>query len=153
MTIKNCPQCGGDHFGSVKCPFSDAGAANQQQSDPAVVTQGADHYEPTTRVPQSSVVLSPLEEGLRAWEPISTAPKDGTEILAAVADISAPNGTRIEIILWDLNFWWRWRTVKLKEPASPTHWMPLPAPPDAALSRLREATHEEEKATRGDVKC
>lgn len=50
--------------------LSDAGVANQQQTDPAVVTQGADHHEPTTRVAESesSSLTSDVVVDLRAQD-------------------------------------------------------------------------------------
>lgn len=63
------------------------------------------------------------------WQPIETAPKDGTRILAFSA--KAPGGPRIDLT-W-------WRNVKengyvgwgeFNETYWPaTHWMPLPVPP------------------------
>ena len=59
------------------------------------------------------------------WQPIATAPKDGTEFLGFVG-ASYQGG--VVVIHWDKNdgfidwgadFW------------EPTHWMPLPAPPAA----------------------
>lgn len=62
------------------------------------------------------------------WQPIETAPKDGTRILA----IAPPDGHQIVAwgqskrrANWRINFetgpaWW----------GAPTHWIPLPAPPE-----------------------
>lgn len=61
------------------------------------------------------------------WQPIETAPKDGSQILMFAQPVSAPDGRfgigcfiewRGEGMLWD----WTWGF-------QPTHWMPLPAPP------------------------
>lgn len=73
------------------------------------------------------------------WQPIETAPKDGTPILAfhpfkfandkedAVCDVTA----------WDVRggFWFN-RTAsnyyqRCSEGAQPTHWMPLPPAPES----------------------
>lgn len=74
------------------------------------------------------------------WQPIETAPKDGTRILAT-------NGSRVFIAYWIENasvnptegpeepHWIEfecedyWYSVHLFGSAAPTHWMPLPAPP------------------------
>lgn len=67
------------------------------------------------------------------WEPIETAPKDGTKILLFVVtpkgdpwtvSVGQPDGwTSIETGRWDGSW--------LKEMAGePTHWMPLPTPPN-----------------------
>lgn len=65
------------------------------------------------------------------WKPIETAPKDGTEILAW-------NGESVQQSWWDDTVyrqgkWCIWRDAKLGhiywlDPV-PTHWMPLPLPP------------------------
>lgn len=63
------------------------------------------------------------------WQPIETAPKDGTELLLFSAG-------QIDCGYWSTSVWvasggaWiiyesRSDTVEL----SPTHWMPLPEPP------------------------
>lgn len=49
-----------------------------------------------------------------AWQPIATAPKDGTVILAY-------NGERVLV---------RWSDIDNCHP-QPTHWFPLPSPPDS----------------------
>ena len=61
------------------------------------------------------------------WRPIETAPKDGTEVLVFVppnrlsvnpfvAQARNPTGAQ----------WWARRVGSIK----PTHWMPLPDPPE-----------------------
>jgi hypothetical protein len=59
------------------------------------------------------------------WQPIETAPKDGTLILvwrAAVLDRVAHHG----IDMWsDKSQAW-WSSLPSQQP---THWMPLPEPP------------------------
>ena len=61
------------------------------------------------------------------WQPISTAPKDGTRILIANAKAVATAG-------WENSIWWSkcggWSDdddLTAAEP--PTHWMPLPDVP------------------------
>ena len=64
-----------------------------------------------------------------AWRPISEAPKDGTRITLAVA------GGRV----WP-QCWWRkmqrvpdrWESFIGRVPINPTHWMPLPSPPESS---------------------
>ncbi len=78
------------------------------------------------------------------WQPIETAPKDGTPILASL-------GPFMYIVFWsdhpDLKHpyaWWEqghaeWENEKLIGyhehfyPASPTHWLPLPKLPKEGL--------------------
>lgn len=61
------------------------------------------------------------------WQPISTAPKDGTDILGY-------DGYQMTTVTWfEIGKWW-----SLVAPGSyaedsewtPTHWMPLPEPPE-----------------------
>ena len=66
------------------------------------------------------------------WQPIETAPKDGTKILMYYPQ---PNiGTRkamaISIGAWHLKgaAWHREGGKKIRY-TLPTHWMPLPSPP------------------------
>lgn len=74
------------------------------------------------------------------WQPIETAPKDGTEILIFCED----DHWAIDIVKWEQfgnDFYWaRARCVDglhINEKA--THWMPLPALPDADYAKNREA--------------
>jgi len=64
------------------------------------------------------------------WQPIETAPKDGTEILAYYGQ---EGRGQILILAWDENWWGPgngdWVLNGEKDYATPTHWMPLPAPP------------------------
>lgn len=79
----------------------------------------------------------------REWQPIETCPKDGSEFLAWVqAEYSSRddegNHHRTEISFIDI-ISWRWDPVTgpyhglqfspIRDPA-PTHWMPLPEPPE-----------------------
>jgi hypothetical protein len=68
------------------------------------------------------------------WDPIETAPKDGDRVLAVCADAQYP---RVNITWW-ADDGWRFMPQPDKfiapGPAHwfPTHWMPLPAPPDVS---------------------
>lgn len=65
------------------------------------------------------------------WQPIETAPKDGTRVLIA-------SGTDVVLAFFDNNagMWceneydnlW-WGPTDTARYDGPTHWMPLPAPP------------------------
>jgi hypothetical protein len=77
------------------------------------------------------------------WQPIDTAPKDGTKILAYhKCDYLYSTGERktfecIEIVRWGEVMQWDnpedeydWMTgSNFDEQINPTHWMPLPKPP------------------------
>lgn len=52
------------------------------------------------------------------WQPIETAPKDGTWFLAYEADVPMYTAH------WDEDGWY-----DLEWKCRPTHWMPLPEPP------------------------
>jgi hypothetical protein len=72
------------------------------------------------------------------WQPIETAPRDGTEI-----DLWA-SGRRWADCHWHLGEWLRWQSDSVDEEpthkriAFPTHWMPLPPAPggDAGEAEL-----------------
>jgi hypothetical protein len=62
------------------------------------------------------------------WQPIETAPKDGTIILAVKAGKGHGGYT---IIFWDDDFEWSGYTAEEEKRLvkfQPTHWMPLPEP-------------------------
>ena len=60
------------------------------------------------------------------WQPIETAPKDGTKILAYDPD----RGGSCEILYWGS---WKgkgaWQDDEANGYYEPSHWMPLPEPP------------------------
>jgi hypothetical protein len=61
------------------------------------------------------------------WQPIETAPKDGTKVLAYTND-----GYKYPLIcqcVWGDGAWWPDVWESPDEPLSPTHWMPLLTPP------------------------
>lgn len=62
------------------------------------------------------------------WQPIETAPKDGTDIL-----LSGPHSNHGWVIK-SARFWigsW-WSNGNRGIGPDPSHWMPLPAPPAVA---------------------
>lgn len=67
------------------------------------------------------------------WLPIETAPKDGSSVLC-FAPISGTRFRRILVLRWDETgrHGSHWLTdVHSFVPFEPTHWQPLPAPPDS----------------------
>ncbi len=72
---------------------------------------------------------------LREWRPIETAPKDGTEIIltgrysrtAGPAIHNREYVMRVTTGYWSAN---RWQTGNFGMWEEPTHWKPLPEPPD-----------------------
>jgi hypothetical protein len=68
-----------------------------------------------------------------AWQPIETAPKDGTTVLT----LRIFNG---EPQICDARYFafhdaWGQRSWRYPAEAGPTHWMPLPAPPAIATGK------------------
>ena len=67
------------------------------------------------------------------WQPIETAPKDGTRILVScVYEVEGQTHS------YEWADWWGWDDEwegwldfpsQIPAPVPPTHWMPLPAPP------------------------
>lgn len=87
------------------------------------------------------------------WQPIDTAPKDGTEIILAILGV---NSHWVHIGWYAPNDPFQWRfiddfsitptgccededgdriSVNGAKPASVTHWMPLPEPPSPTESQ------------------
>jgi hypothetical protein len=60
------------------------------------------------------------------WQPIETAPKDGTPILGFMPSDDFSPITGIEVIWWDFGAWLMGCEAVIDHP---THWMPLPDPP------------------------
>ena len=58
------------------------------------------------------------------WQPIKTAPKDGTQVLGYFDG-------HVVVMLWFTysNDYTCWETVDAETEVDPTHWMPLPNPP------------------------
>lgn len=68
---------------------------------------------------------APVPSNRDGWHPISTAPKDGTAILAKLTDSDIPMPVRFGKGKWAVT----WDCYPLSEFDGPTHWKPLPAPP------------------------
>jgi hypothetical protein len=70
------------------------------------------------------------EGSVTGWQPIETAPKDGSEFLAF-----GPQG--ICVTIWDAS-WRAFFSVPGRWGLRPTHWQPLPEPPSSLPSSLPE---------------
>jgi hypothetical protein len=68
---------------------------------------------------------APSTEGLREWQPIETAPRDGTEILTFSDRIGLGN-----MVLYWADGYWREKANGLGLKYEPTHWQPLPPSPE-----------------------
>lgn len=60
------------------------------------------------------------------WQPIDTAPRDGTEILICDA-VTTYTPYRAYPALWEPEY--GWRDPDWDGGYDPTHWMPMPPPP------------------------
>lgn len=68
-------------------------------------------------------IKMPDAPGLLDWQPIETAPKDGTMILAG-------RNQAIDLVRWGEEWnGMNWLDAGGHVIGRPTHWMPLPAPP------------------------
>ncbi len=62
----------------------------------------------------------------QTWQPIETAPRDGTQILACLWAYGQPGGERrYEVVSWECDGW----ASEAYPIYPPTHWMPLPPSP------------------------
>jgi hypothetical protein len=63
------------------------------------------------------------------WHPIETAPRGGTEVLVCLWAYGDPSqGERhMSVAFWEHDTW----TTEQAPLWPPTHWQPLPAPPEA----------------------
>jgi hypothetical protein len=88
----------------------------------------------------AALAQAPVAQG---WQPIETAPKDGTEVLLWLQ----PPYNSIEKARW-FDLWGNWQIGEFPEDsdeycgigsALPTHWMPIPTPPVIAHSADKES--------------
>lgn len=101
---------------------------------------------PAGSEPADSQPLAALGSPSEAWQPISTAPKDGRNVMIY--------GIAFHRELWGIGYYWKgvpgdgegWVTFAFHSAPddlfrgtfNPTHWMPLPAPP----ARPADTTHK-----------
>lgn len=64
------------------------------------------------------------------WQPIETAPKDGTKILVCITYGLDGGWETIQWVDWQKGpFVWPIYQDRIDIPFPPTHWQPLPEPP------------------------
>jgi hypothetical protein len=117
-------------------------------------------YEYTMNSQSISSSPAPSTEGLREWQPIETAPKDGTSILACVAGASVPviakwvvtprHGKWVAADEDDFDSMEDWAEYVSAHDFPATHWMPLPPAPDAARAALAGSTHASDCAVHNE---
>lgn len=73
------------------------------------------------------------------WRPIETAPKDGTPVLGYCQPRYVESGKPMSFSYQAIIWWrgerygdsqWKWRLHHSDSAVEPTHWQPLPAPPE-----------------------
>jgi len=82
----------------------------------------------TGNIDESCAIAVPTEPASGKWQPINTAPKDGTWVLT----FSAPWAVAPAVLRWHGDRWWDDEVERpgVIEAWWPTHWMPLPNPPE-----------------------
>ena len=94
-----------------------------------------DHHRDLARA--AIAALNPPPGNGGGWQPIETAPKDGTYVLIATESHDGGMTTACWDAEWSSSSGW-WLLDNGKDPeiplrgAEPTHWMPLPAAPSIA---------------------
>lgn len=63
------------------------------------------------------------------WKEIASAPKDGTPILVACV------GKTPVTCMWSQSGYGQWVSLPGRYAGRPTHWMPLPTPPETPKER------------------
>jgi len=128
-TLLPCPFCGGEPrmvSGGPGCTFIQCSICNASGDD------GSEEYAVEKWNCRAALTAAlPVIERAK-WQPIETAPKDGTSILLFASDY--PPLSYMGVGQWafadpDLGFveGWFWPFA-----IRPTHWMPLPVPPALA---------------------
>jgi len=74
----------------------------------------------------SEMIEAAPEFNASPWQPIETAPKDGSVILGALPDSNIPQSIRFKKCSWVIS----WDHSKLSQFDEPTHWMPPPPAPE-----------------------
>ena len=119
---------------AAECPHRDGGYGHCAAFDrPLVMDLGHGAYD---RCP-TCIAAEQAAASVPSWQPIETAPRDGTRI---VAWVDGQNWRRCEVILWwrpsssaDAR-WHRDAERTLAVSGTPTHWMPLPEAPGVPAS-------------------
>ena len=80
--------------------------------------------------------MATTDSSTTGWQPIATAPRDGTRLLLAV--FREGDYVNIGVGAWEFIETSEWDGIKVYDWAEyagsteePSHWMPLPAPPEA----------------------
>ena len=92
----------------------------------ALIVEGATEGD-YSKIDEARTAVTELVE----WQPIETAPKDGSNVLLLTerGNVFAPCVYQEAGVISEDGFWLVWRSHDFDEVANPTHWRPLPAPP------------------------
>jgi hypothetical protein len=132
----DCEQCQAEKFEEAltQPPPTPKAIVTDAMLDAGLVAAGSARYwvseERLTAIYTAMHAASPNPEASEimreAWQPIETAPKDGSSILAIWRWGDNPdNGAETHMVVR----WCGWWDAQGFTQPEPTHWMPLPEPP------------------------
>jgi len=89
--------------------------------------------------PDPTELTQPVSRNVHGWQPIETAPKDGTIVNCLWPGYGNAGQLHEGYCVYkrdwyslggrELELWWTGANFKNPTAKDPTHWMPLPAPP------------------------
>lgn len=83
-------------------------------------------------------------KGSLGWQPIETAPKDGSWLLGYDRDAETYGGKTHKVIRWKGGWWTQWS--EHDGVCNATHWMPLPqSPRDPVVSKVVARLYSSER--------
>ena len=109
--------------------LDDLERVERELRNPATVFLDADVAPRVCRAWAETIAAFVREQRKREWQPIETAPKDGTVVLFHVPSERLPSMSRADDLLAK-PYWLR----------GATHWMPLPSPPNPKAKGFKEPT-------------
>ncbi len=90
-----------------------------------------------------NAAFEPLLKAREGWQPIESAPKDGTSVLGFFP-VLVGYTARQDVVPMHWSGWgggiWANSTSGHNIDNAPTHWQPLPAPPNAVAREGKETT-------------
>lgn len=78
-----------------------------------------------------AALSAPQQPSIGGWQPIETAPKDGSRVLLYHSGFKHPFYKRDLKARWWVDWWDERAWYQTAPDAQPTHWMPLPAAPNS----------------------
>ena len=125
--LKPCPFCGA--IARLARLYNGGECAYCPNEDCAVQPELKGYLEPEEAITAWNTRADVSAPDNNGWQPIETAPRDGTPILSCVEGDPEP-----VIAWWDKwEYGCYWKTLNeyyaMDRGRIPTHWMPLPQPP------------------------